>query len=311
MGYGERFTVNASEAMIGNEKRALSLTYDHPLGMDGLKLVVGGSFTRTTPGSTLREFEVRTKTTEATVDLTYPVIRSRAETLTVGAGFTIRNASVNLLGAPFNQDRLRLLRAEASYGNSAFLGGSSRIVVSATQSIKGLDATNPRETTMSRDDAVMDFARLNIDVSHARPLFAGVNIRLSGTAQYATEPAPASEEFSLGGDGFGRAYNSGEISGEDGFGISAEVTYNLDYRNDFIRFMQSYGFFDYGKTWDRRSASSLGPADSLASTGFGLRIGLPHGMSLRLERATPLTRPPSHQNGGTRSRIFVFSNWVY
>ena len=244
MGYGERFEVNASEAMVGNEKRALSFSYDHPLGTEGLKFSVGGSFTRTTPGSTLRQFEVRTKTTEATVDLTYPVIRSRAETLSVGAGFTLRNASVNLLAAPFNKDRLRLLRAQASYGNSTFLGGSSRIVVSATQSLKGLDATNPRKTTMSRADAVMDFARLNVDVSHARHLFSGVNIRLSG---YATESMPASEEFSLGGSGFGRAYNSGEVSGEDGFGIAAETTYNLDYRNELVRFVQTYGFFDFGK----------------------------------------------------------------
>lgn len=310
-GIGERINLTLSEAGGLREKKAISASYQQPIGFDGLRLDASISHTDSKPGSTLAQFSVETITTEFTSDLSYPVIRSRAQSLTIGTGFTFRNTAVDLLHAPFNRDRIRLFRAQANYSNSAVLGGTARVILGATQSLQIFNSTDPRTETTSRGDADMDFARLNLDVVYARPLFAGITVQLSATAQYATRPTPASEEFSIGGDGFGRAYNSGELSGEDGAAIAAELSRNLGIKRPYLNYMQAYGFYDIGKVWDRRSASSLGPADSLASAGVGLRAGLPYGLTLRLEYDYPLTREPSHQNGEKHGRIFFFASWSY
>lgn len=311
LGTGERLGLTLSEAGGLKEKKAVSAIYQQPIGTEGLRIDLGASQTETKPGSTLAEFEVETSTLEVTSDISYPVIRSRAMTLSVGGGFTFRNSEVDLLGQPFNQDRLRLLRANMNYSNGSVLGGSTRIILGATQSMEIFSSTDPRNDTTSRADADMDFAKLNLDIVYARSLFAGITAQISMTAQYATRPTPASEEFSLGGDGFGRAYNSGEISGEDGVGFSAEFSRSLGIRRPYLRYLNGYGFYDIGKVWDRASASSLGPADSLASAGVGLRAGMPFGLTFRLEYDYPLTREPSHQNGEKHGRVFFFASWAY
>ena len=277
LGTGERLGLTLSEAGGLKEKKAVAVNYRQPVGYEGLLLDTAFSQTDSKPGSTLAEFSVETSTLEASTKLSYPVIRSRAQTLTLGGGFTYRDTAVDLLHQPFNRDRLRLLSAEVNYSNAEVWGGTARIVFGATQSLQILNATDPQSESTSRGD----------------------------------RPTPASEEFSLGGDGFGRAYNSGELSGEDGVGFSAELSRSLGIRRSYLRYLNGYGFYDIGKVWDRKSASSLGPADSLASTGAGLRAGLPYGLTLRLEYDYPLTREPSHQNGEKHGRIFFFASWTY
>ena len=240
-GGGEYLGLTLSEAGGLKEKKAISASYQQPIGFDGLRLDASVSYTDSRPGSTLAAFSVETTTLEATSDLSYPILRSRAQSLTVGGGFTFRNTAVDLLHQPFNRDRLRLLRAQLNYSNASILGGSTRIVLGAAQSLQILDSTDPETDSTSRGDADMDFAKLNLDVVYARPLFAGLTAQISVTAQYSTRPMPASEEFSLGGDGFGRAYNSGELSGEDGAGFSAEVSRSLGLKSSYRAILTATG----------------------------------------------------------------------
>ncbi|CAN0565831.1 unnamed protein product, partial [Laminaria digitata] len=156
-GTGEKISLTVSEASGFSEKKAVAASYQQPLGFDGLRLDASVSYTESEPGSTLSEFEVETATTEFTSDLSYPVMRSRAQSLTVGAGFTYRDAAVDLLRQPFNEDRIRLFRVQGNYSISALFGGTARIILGATQSLQILDSTDPKTDSTSRGDADMDF----------------------------------------------------------------------------------------------------------------------------------------------------------
>jgi hemolysin activation/secretion protein len=164
---------------------------------------------------------------------------------------------------------------------------------------------------MSRADANPWFNKVTLDMVHAQPLFAGLNLRLSAKGQYARAPTPASEEFSVGGADYGRAYNSGEATGEDGVAASAELTYMPGWKIPMVNRLQPYGFYDFGKAWDRRSDSSTGLAQSLSSAGFGIRSYLINGLTFRLEYAYPLTKQPSNQTDGKNGRVFFFTGWSY
>ncbi len=310
-GTGERLSLSLSEASLRHEKEAVSASYQQPIGNDGLRFEQTVSYTTTTPGSTLKEFDVKTKTLELGTALSYPLIRSRAETLTASAGLTVRNSTVVLRNAHFSRDRYRFLNAGLNYSTSGFLGGSSRIALGLTQAFPILGETDPERITTSRADANPYFTTGSLDIVHAQPLPGGFELRLAATAQRARSPVPASVEFSLGGADYGRAYNSGEITGEDGAALSAEFSYLSDWKIPGIQYVTPYAFYDVGTAWDRSSASSTGGKASLASAGFGVRAGLPFGFTLRFEYAHPLTREPSNQTGEDHGRYFVFASWTY
>lgn len=310
-GAGERLNLNVTQTSRISEKSSAAASYQQPIGSDGLRFELAANYSRSEPGFTLAEFEVETTSYEFSADLSYPVIRSRAQSLSVSGGMVYRNAAVDLLDAPFNRDRLRLLRAKLNYSKSGFLGGSSRVVLSATQALAILNASDPAEETTSRADAHPYFTKANLDIVHQLALYRGLGLRLSVTGQYARAPTPASEEFSLGGDGFGRAYNSGELTGEDGIGAAAELSYNIQSKIDYVDYIQPYGFYDFGKTWDKSSNASQGLKQSLSSVGIGLRMGFLKGLTARLEYNYPLTREPSNLGGEKHGRLFFFTGWSY
>ncbi len=150
-----------------------------------------------------------------------------------------------------------------------------------------------------------------LDVVHVQPIVDDLSLRIATIGQFARAPLPASEEFSVGGSRFGRAYNSGEATGEDGVAISAELGYAIRPETSLIRQFRPYGFYDYGKAWDQRSSSSEGLDQSLASIGLGFRMRIIHGGTLRLEYSYPLTHKPSNQSGDKHGRLFFFGRWRF
>ena len=66
--------------------------------------------------------------------------------------------------------------------------------------------------------------------------------------QYSDEPLFSSEEFAVGGRVIGRGYDNGEILGDKGMGLSAELQYLTPVYRDFS--FQPYAFYDVGKVWN-------------------------------------------------------------
>lgn len=313
LGTGERFSFGATEANGFNELISFTAGYSQPIGREGFRLDTAISYTDAQPGFTLDEFEVETSSLNIDIDGSYPVIRTRAETLTVSGGLTYRNTDVDLLNAVFTRDRIRLVRARVSYNRAGFLGGSSAATVGVAQALPILNASNPDEDTtdMSREDTLPSFTKATLDITHYQPLVDRLGLRIAASGQFARAPLPSSEEFSIGGARYGRGYNAGEITGEDGVAVSIELEYDLDVQIPLITQLRPYGFYDFGKAWDESTSSSTGSALSLASAGIGLRVGLAHGATMRLEYARPLTRRPSNQTGDKQDRITFFTGWRF
>ncbi len=181
------------------------------------------------------------------------------------------------------------------------------------QAVPILNASDPEEdiADMSREDTRPSFTKATLDITHYQPLVDRLGLRIAASGQIARVPLPSSEEFSIGGARYGRGYNAGEITGEDGVAVSAELEYDLDLAIPLIIRLRPYGFYDFAKAWDHSSSSSTGSAISLASAGFGLRVVLAHGATMRLEYARPLTRRPSNQTGDKQDRITFFTGWRF
>lgn len=306
LGRGEQLSVDALVTADTRELKAFGLDYSQPVGADGLRVAAGVGYNVSEPGFTLDQFDVETTSLSANLDATYPLIRSRDRTLTLGAGLAFLNTEVDLLGGDFSRDRIRTLNAVLNYSQSGLLGGNSGLTLRFTQGLPVLAATDPDKDTTSRADAEPTFNRLNLDVVHAQPLPGRFSLLVSASGQYAASPLPAAEEFALGGERFGRAYNPAEITGERGIALSLEMGYDYNPKYELLERVRPYVFYDFGKSWDESSSSSAGLAQSLASAGLGVRMNLAYGATLDFEYAHPLTRTPSNQSGDKDGRFFVF-----
>jgi hemolysin activation/secretion protein len=306
-GLGERLSASATVTRRPRELRSFGLGYAHPLGANGLRLDLDLGYALSEPGFTLRRFEVETTSLSADLGLSYPIIRSRDQTLSLGGGLSFLDSEVDLLGSRFSRDRLRSARLELTYGRRGLIGGSSSssLALRLTQGLPVLNATDPDRDATSRADTEPTYAKVTLDLVHFQPLIDRLGLLLSLGGQYAPRPLPAAEEFALGGARYGRAYDPAEITGEQGIALSLELGYDLFLDETFVRRVSPFLFYDIGKAWDQASSASLGLSQSLSSAGLGVRIDFDHGASLDLEFARPLTRTPSTNTGGG-GRFLIF-----
>lgn len=292
-GFGERIALDATTTPGDvDELRSLDLSYLQPLGADGLTAEATLAYTRSRPGFTLTPFDVETRGLSAGLDLRYPLIRRREETLGLGVGVDYLDSEVDLLAAPFSRDRVRAAVATVDYSRIGWFGGATGLRASARQGLDIFNASDPERDAMSRADADPRFARLELSLAHSQPLPGGLVLTLWAEGQYSFDPLPAAEEFAAGGPRFGRAYDLAEITGEHGVAAAVELGYDLRPDSTWIAGLMPYVFYDVARSWEKQTAETAAQSDSLASTGLGLRLALVGGAEFTLEYAYPLTRTP-------------------
>jgi len=110
---------------------------------------------------------------------------------------------------------------------------------------------------------------------------------LSTTGQLASSPLLQSEEFSLGGPLFGRAFASGDLSGDSGLTGLLELRFDQKRERGLLEGYQLYAFLDAGIVWNRGGIDTA----SLSSYGAGLRLFLQDDLKASIELALPISSP--------------------
>ena len=68
--------------------------------------------------------------------------------------------------------------------------------------------------------------------------------------EFASAPLFTSQQFYLGGAKFGRGYDSGLLSGDNGVGAAVELMFDQKVASPYLLGYQLYGFVDGGAVWD-------------------------------------------------------------
>jgi hemolysin activation/secretion protein len=305
LGAGERISITGVSAPVDSELGFLSLTYDQPIGGSGLRFTAFGSYAATHPGDELRLLDLRGRSVTYGGALRYPVIRSRDANLFLRLAFTGRDSSSrNVVIDPIFRDRIRTVQAEL-FGNYAAPWGSIvNVRASVTQGLDLFDATVRGDANKSRATGTGQGGRLNAELSIAQKLAGGFYGQLSGALQYSGDSLLAAEEFGLGGEQFGHAYDPSEITGDKGVAGRAELFYAASGRFGSI---QPYGYYETGRVAQNRPLPGEPRRASLESAGFGVRLGLVQGLGGSVEYAKPLSRPVAAR-GDKDGRVFFSLN---
>lgn len=285
-----------------SEQKYGHLAYEQLLGSEGLKLRALGSISPSHPGGpergpALDTFRVETESLYGTIGLTYPVLRSRKRNLYLKGGFDAIRSTVDVTKGPnlrIGRDHLRVLYADASYDFKDRFGGQSAVGLGIRQGLHILNASENNDPNKSRVEGKSNATVLKGRVSRHQPLNTNFALFAAAQGQYAFDPLLSDEQFSVGGEQFGRGFDPSDRKGDHGLGFTSELRYSRPARFGPLRGYQVYGFYDLGVVWQRASRKAREQRrDQLASVGIGVRTQLLDNLYADLELAKPVVSEPA------------------
>ena len=287
LGLNERLDFLVAAAPKDGSLAYAELRFDAPVPaltgtvLDGARFELEADISRADPDFTQsgqpQDLEIVQNETNFGVGLFVPFTRTRSENLFGRLALDWQDSeSVTVFTGPdmATQDRLLVLEARATWDIADSSGGVSLVDGLIRQGL-------PIGTTEIGDDGpsagVADFTLAALTLSRLQRL-GDSPWALYGQAigQYAANILPNSERFSLGDATIGRGFAPGNTTGDSGFGGRVELRRGIAVTQaaQVVEAVELYGFFDYGRAYDRSIERDGNQWETLASTGIGARIDL-------------------------------------
>ncbi|MEZ0261720.1 MAG: ShlB/FhaC/HecB family hemolysin secretion/activation protein [Alphaproteobacteria bacterium] len=281
-----------------------TVTWQQPLNHEGTSLSIGGGITETEPGHTLSQFGVEGLSRTLNIELAHPFIRSRNLNLFVTGKLNLLDSERHdNLGGPETEDKLRVARLAATLQFADRFMGQNSFSCEASKGLDILGASDEGDANLTRALGDPQFSKITAEVSRVQRVASNIDIFLSASGQATRDTLLASEEFGVGGQNFGSAYDNSEITGEHGVAGRAELRLNNPFPVPAAQFVQFYGFFDGGRVWDKDNILQKDRQRSVVSTGAGFRATVNENFAATVELALPLTRRVEAE-GDNNARIF-------
>lgn len=287
---------------------ATQARYRRAIGPDGVIGTIAGTITHGQPGSTLSAFGVVTDSWAVGPRLTWPIIRSREQSLQLDGGITFQQSGVDILASRTAHDVWRVADINATYLYSNWMGGSWMATAGIAQGIPALGASPNLSANLSRKGGYLDFTKFTGLVRYVGFLPEGFSVVVTGQGQFSSAPLINGELISFGGAGIGRGYDPGAITGDHGLGGSGELRYDAPWTNQYVLNVQPYVYADGGQTWYIQRGAAIDPNfmdQSVTSVGGGVRLALPYNASLGLEGSRTLRAVTGSDVGKKATKLFV------
>lgn len=264
------------------------LSYSQVVNAGGLKLSAAVSRARTQPGDVLSPFDVRGAADTSSLSASYPLLRSRNESVLARITYEHADIRTDILGSRVIEDHIRALRLGLNWRVLDRFDGQNVLEVDFSQ---GLGGTEEGDLLKSRAGARGVFNKLTFDYERAQFFSASTSLAFGIAGQWANTPLLSSEQYALGGRRYGRAYEPAELVGERALALRIEPRYAGALDAPGFRGYQTFAFYDIGRVW-RVGAPAAGVAasQSLASAGVGVRLFLQNNVAASFEAALPLTK---------------------
>jgi hemolysin activation/secretion protein len=278
---GEQTNLTYSTATNTNQLQFVSLADAEPIDTEGTTERLTGGWIHT---QTLTGLKGEAETLQLLVS--HPLIRSYDENLYLSADVDGLDSSNAVLGSTPANERVRAIRASATYSLSSPI---DLLSLSATLS-QGIDGLGAR--VIDPGISVPAFEKLNLNLGYNRLLDPEWVIRLKTTGQLPGERLPISELFSLGGPDYGRAFAYSTAIGDTAAAGSIELAWHpAQFPISWLNGSEAYIFTDRGETWFLSRGTLNGGTVTLASAGLGVRLAFFKDTSLQLEEARQLAVP--------------------
>jgi hemolysin activation/secretion protein len=265
---GDNLSVNASTTPNALHEFGFGkLSYDTPVGTDGVHLGAMALYSNVAPGDIRQQFNTHTVTETYEVKASVVPVETRRSSLwlTAAAGFS-DSSERDSSGMQYN-DHFRTLSLMADYKLNDSLAGWNYLNLTFRHGLDIFGASRRNDDLLSRADASPNFSIFDFAFSRYQPLSDVWSVKISATGQWASGPLLVSQQFYLGD----AAYGPGFYSGDSGIAAYGELRFDQSVSNDILKGYQLYAFLDKGAVW---SFNNDGQVLSIASAGAGIRFFL-------------------------------------
>lgn len=268
------------------------VSHEIPIGSSGLRATVGVNDSRTLPGLNLAILKISGDATNFYGILSYPLLRSRDQDLSLDGGVNYIDSGVNTFDDTLYNDHIRSAKFGASYNSSDSFLGSNLLSLHVEQGFASIlgASSDPTSPTVSRFGADGHFTKFDATAGRLQALFWHLSTFIYASGQYSFNPLLATEQFAYGGSQLGRGYDPAEIIGDRGAAGSVELRLDWAPGWRFLQSMQPYLFYDAGVVWNLKDVAGSNIKSSATSTGFGARFNFTKNLTGNLMFAQPLTK---------------------
>lgn len=304
---GDTLAVNL--ATIANDPRQLGfgrISYEAPVGTDGLRLGGSALYSEVRPGDYRRLYGDVATTEAFELHSSFVAIQSQRQTLTLTAAAGFSDVSESDVFGKLYDDHIRTISLATDYRLQDAFGGLNYVTLTYRQGLDIFGASHIDDDFTSRDGANANFSVLNFAYTRYQELAGPWSAKLSMASQTASGPLFTSQQFYLGGNAFGRGYGTAEISGDNGVAGSFELRFDQQTHFSYLSRLQFYAFSDSGVVWN----DGYHPWDglSLISAGGGIRFFFGDDLQADIAVAFPLSyRSPDNSERSARL-LFSISN---
>jgi hemolysin activation/secretion protein len=301
---GDMLAVNLSTTPGDPRELAFGrLSYDVPVGTDGLRIGASAIYSDVRPGDDRRLFNDSTTTETFEIRGSIVPLQSQSSWLVLTGAFDFTNVREGDVFGPIYDDHIRTVSLTSDYRLQDNFGGNNYFTMTYRQGLDIFGASRFGDDWLSHDGASANFSVLDFWFTRYQTLSDAWSVKLAAAGQMASGPLFLSQQFYLGGWAFGRGYGSAEISGDNGIAGSFELRFDqrLNYR--YWSGYQLYSFVDAGAAWN--DGFTLNDGLALTSAGAGVRFFLWDDLQADIGVAFPLSyRAPDNS---TRSARLLFS----
>ncbi len=279
---GEQVRLTASIPLNSDDVKYFAGEARIPVGNDGWSVKLDGYHYEARPQDDAVQylgFDRKVTTDRIGVGVSYPILLNNRRSLTGTLGVYATN-SKDRYDQRHTDNWLREdSRVRAATAELRYLDVLPERSTDATLSVsKGFDNMGARTKVTSNygyeatPPTDLDFTRWNLSVRQAFTLPAQFGLVFSGAGQYSSDILPTSEQVSFGSWRYGMGYPQGEISGDKGLGLSAEINRRFNIGYQYLRALQPYVMVDYARSWYNNPALKPVNPKHLSSVALGFRI---------------------------------------
>jgi len=244
--------------------------------------------------------------------LRQPLIQTPAQELAFGVTASRRESDFSILGS-------HLLGREISLGSDA----QGRTRISAVRFFQEWTNRNSREVLAFRSQFSIGIGAPNATIHRSAPdsrffywqgqgqwvrlLAPDTLLLIRGAVQVSSRPLVPLEQFGLGGIDSVRGYRQDLLLTDSAVSASAEFRVPVLHisRNNVF---QLTPFVDFGYGWNASSRIRVGPNNTLASVGIGLRWQMGNNLSARFDYGIPLINVSSRDRTLQEQGIYFSVN---
>lgn len=298
---GEQVSVSTLQPGGPLHEKFNAINYVLPLGSDGMLARLNWSDYRSEPQSPLLtslQFEPRYKTKAMRVGgaVSYPLILDNTHNLTVSGGlYASENEQTytrSVRTTPMQvslRSQVRVFSGELTW--SAVAQGANQLQQVRQAGVglyKGVDGLGASRENSNVD---LDFTRATLQLSQSNQLSPEVGVAFAASVQHSGNVLPTSEKIGFGGRLFGLGYPAGDVAGDKGWGISAEINRQFRVNAAYLKTVQPYILVDHARAYSNETALLH---DTLGSVALGARISDGKYYTLDLSLAKPVADRPAN-----------------